>query len=394
MEEQSHIQIFLSYASPDQERVLQIYEFLIKNGYPNTWIDCKKLLPGQPWEFEIQRNLRKSEIVIIFLSHTSVNKRGFVQREVKTSLKYLDEKLSSDTYIIPVKLDSDVQIPEELSKIQWLDLEKPDALALLKKSLDAQTETLGFEVSQGENPLDEIHVSKKLIAEKWEGLPGYEVEFSIPVLHSTAFSNINEITKIIEAKYISSLQFYRRNKIEQLSEAFSWAQFYYQRTNTYDAHYSSIFHKNNFISIVYSISWYGAGAAHPNHHFETFNFLLTPLFEIDDITQLFKKPETSFALVQEYVRKRLSEIPQETDENGKAIGDGRLLDNEWIISGTENWQSFSAYAFSEEGLVVYFPPYQVGPYAHGSHHVTIPYDLFYRELKSDFRHALWLPTYD
>jgi hypothetical protein len=118
METQAEIQIFLSYASEDQERVLTVYDYLIKNGFPNAWIDCKKLLPGQPWEFEIQRNLKKSEIVIFFLSHSSVNKRGFVQKELKTALRYLEEKLSTDTYIIPIKLDSDIVVPEKLSKIQ------------------------------------------------------------------------------------------------------------------------------------------------------------------------------------------------------------------------------------------------------------------------------------
>lgn len=111
MSEKSEIQIFISYASPDQDRVLPVYEYLIKNGFPNTWIDCKKLLPGQPWELEIQRNLRKSEIIIIFLSHTSVNKRGFVQKELKTTLRYLEEKLFDDIYIVPIKLDTDVIVP-------------------------------------------------------------------------------------------------------------------------------------------------------------------------------------------------------------------------------------------------------------------------------------------
>lgn len=394
MQEQSHIQIFLSYAKPDKERVLQVYDFLINNGYPNTWIDCKKLLPGQPWEFEIQRYLSKSEIVIIFLSHTSVNKRGFVQREVKSSLKFLEEKLSSDIYIIPIKLDSDVEIPEELSKIQWLDFDLPEALELLKKSLDTQTEMLGFEVPTSVKSRDQIHILKKLITEKWEGLPGYEVELSIPVLNSTNYNNINEITKIIEAKYIRSLQILRINKIEQIPNLFSWAQFYYQRTNTYDAHYKSVFQKNNFLSIVYIVSWYGAGAAHPNYHFETFNFLLTPLFEIDDITKLFKNPQKSFVHIQEYLRNELINIPQEIDENGKAIGEDKLLDVKWVKSGTEDWHSFSAYAFSEDGIVIYFPLYQIGSRAVGSHKITIPYDLFYRDLKFDFRHALELPTYD
>lgn len=394
MEEQSHLQVFLSYANPDQDRVLQIYDYLLKNGYPNTWIDCKKLLPGQPWEFEIQRNLRKSEIVLIFLSHASVNKRGYVQRELKASLKYLEEKLSSDTYIIPIKLDSDVQVPEELSGIQWLDLERPDALSLLKTSLDAQAEELGFELLQGGRSLDEIIITKKAMTEKWEGLPGYEVEISIPAFHSTIFNGIQEVTKIIEARFVRSIHSHRLNKIEQQPDFFSWAQPNYQRTNTFDAHYSQIFHKNNFLSILYTVSWYGAGAAHPNHHFETYNFLLTPLIVIDDVEKLFKDSNSAFTIIQEYVRKFLLAIPDETDENGKALGDGKLLEEEWVNSGTEDWQSMSTYNFSDEGLVFYFPPYQIGAYACGSHHVTVPYDLFYRELKSDFKHALSLPAYD
>lgn len=91
MTEQSEIQVFLSYASQDRERVLPVYEYLVTNGYPNTWIDCKKLLGGQNWDLEIKRNLGKSQIIIIFISNSSVNKRGYVQREIKIALKYLEE---------------------------------------------------------------------------------------------------------------------------------------------------------------------------------------------------------------------------------------------------------------------------------------------------------------
>lgn len=385
---ENDIQIFLSYASQDQERVLSVYEFLIKNGFPNTWIDCKKLLPGQPWEFEIQRNLKKSEIVIFFLSHTSVNKRGFVQKELKAALNYLEEKLSGDTYIIPIKLDSDVIVPAELLRFQYLDLNQSNSFNLLKQSLKDQISKLGYEPYNPADDVDEIHVTKKIFKESWQGLPGYEVEYAVPIFHSTKYENISEITKVVEASFLRRLHHYRLNKIDQLPASYSWSQNEFQRTHTFDAHYGSVFHENNFLSIHYSIHWYGAGAAHPNHHFETYNFLLNPLIEIDRIQELFMNLKEPFAPIRDYVRDTLLSIPLETGDKGNQIGEEKMLDREWVERGTESWDSFQAFSFSKEGLEISFPPYQVGAYACGSHFVTVPYKLFHSDLKNEIKHAL------
>jgi len=48
--------IFISYATPDQERVLPFFEWLEKEGF-DVWVDCRRLKPGQNWSFEIQRAL-------------------------------------------------------------------------------------------------------------------------------------------------------------------------------------------------------------------------------------------------------------------------------------------------------------------------------------------------
>jgi TIR domain-containing protein len=114
--DQSPIQIFLSYTIKDRQRVLLVYDYLIKNGFPNVWMDCKKLLAGQTWEFEIFRNLKSSEIFLFFLSHHSVSKRRVVQKELNTALKFLEEKIDGDIYLIPKNLDSDVQVPEWMSR--------------------------------------------------------------------------------------------------------------------------------------------------------------------------------------------------------------------------------------------------------------------------------------
>jgi hypothetical protein len=79
-------QIFVSYARPDQEWASELYEWLKRTGF-NAWIDYKKLKPGQNWDYEISLALNKSSIVIILLSHNSVDRRGYVQRELKTALE-------------------------------------------------------------------------------------------------------------------------------------------------------------------------------------------------------------------------------------------------------------------------------------------------------------------
>jgi hypothetical protein len=74
--------IFISYASPDRARVTPYYEDLENRGF-NVWIDYKRLLAGQKWDFEIRKTLDAAALVVVFLSNNSVDRRGYVQREIK-----------------------------------------------------------------------------------------------------------------------------------------------------------------------------------------------------------------------------------------------------------------------------------------------------------------------
>lgn len=388
-------QIFLSYASPDRDRVLQVYDYLIKNGYPDVWIDCKNLHPGQLWELEIQRNLRKSEIVLVFLSNISVNKRGFVQKELKTVLKYLDEKLSDDIYVIPIKLDSDTDIPDEIAQIQWLDLNSSDSLIKLKQSLDKQAKKLGLNPLQPLDAADEIMVGERIIKETWDGLPGYKFEAAIPLFHSSKYDQLDDITKIIEGSFTQNLHEYRNVKLEQSPDIFSWIQDTYIRTNTSEAYYT-IAKKNLILSVQYSVSWYGAGAAHPNYHFETFNFLLSPLIYLKEIESVFDSPESCFDKIAAYIRndlanQKLKRHSEEGQENARKVLEKDQ--KKWIKGGTENWKSFSAFFFDENGLKIDFAPYQVGPYVEGDYEVLLPYDFIGKDFKKDIQYALSLPLY-
>lgn len=344
-------------------------------------------MPGQQWDFEIKRAFKKAEIIVIFLSNQSIDKRGYVQRELKAAVKYLEEKLSDDIYIIPVKLDDDVEVPEVLESIHWINISHPDALPIIAKSISKQFERLGYQKNEIEKS-QELTVGSKVIKESWEGLPGYEVELSIPIIHSDRFKNVTEITSIIEGDLTSTLQGHRADKLSQMPEFYSWGQDRFLRTNTFDAFFTHTV-KERILSIVYSVDWYGAGAAHPNQHFETYIFFLEPLHRVTSLNQLFDEPDSAFLVLVELVRNELRALKYSSDDEDS----GGLLDEKWILDGTASWADLSKYSCGESSITFYFSPYQVGPYVVGPQTVDVPYQKFVHLLGREAKSALgvrWL----
>lgn len=58
------------------------------------WLDEEDILPGQDWESEIRRAIRKSRYVLVCLSESSVTKSGFIHKEIKQALDIADEQPS------------------------------------------------------------------------------------------------------------------------------------------------------------------------------------------------------------------------------------------------------------------------------------------------------------
>ncbi|HID20518.1 MAG TPA: toll/interleukin-1 receptor domain-containing protein [Methanophagales archaeon] len=114
------VQIFLSYARDDKEAVEKLYQKLLEAGF-KPWIDTKDILPGERWKSSIQKAIRCSDFFLACLSAKSINKRGFLQKEIKIALDICREMLDSDIYLIPVRLE-DCEVPESLRDFQWVDI--------------------------------------------------------------------------------------------------------------------------------------------------------------------------------------------------------------------------------------------------------------------------------
>jgi formylglycine-generating enzyme required for sulfatase activity len=140
------LRVFLCHASQDKPVVRKLHRYLKQRGV-QPWLDELDLLPGEYWEVEIPNALFASDVILVCLSKNSVNKEGFVQKEITFALDKAQEKPEGTIFIIPVKLEA-CDVPKRLNRYQWVDLFHPDGYKRLMLGLDKRAIGLGSEVSR------------------------------------------------------------------------------------------------------------------------------------------------------------------------------------------------------------------------------------------------------
>jgi pimeloyl-ACP methyl ester carboxylesterase len=120
MPEPRKLSVFLCHASQDKPVVRELSQQLKREDWIDPWLDEEKLSPGQAWTSTIEEAIDSADSVIIFLSENSVNKEGFVQRELKRAWKRSTEKPENVIFLIPFRLD-DCAVPRRLRSRHWGD---------------------------------------------------------------------------------------------------------------------------------------------------------------------------------------------------------------------------------------------------------------------------------
>lgn len=141
------LNVFLCHASQDKESVRALYEKLIEDGL-NPWLDEKSILPGQNWNLEIGNAIRNAHAIIVCLSNNSVNKVGYIQKEIKLALDIADEQPDGAVFLIPVRLE-ECSVPERLSHLQYADLFK-DGYKKIFQVLQIRASKLGITIKKQE----------------------------------------------------------------------------------------------------------------------------------------------------------------------------------------------------------------------------------------------------
>lgn len=113
--------VFISYAREDRAWAERLYMDL-RIHEVNAWLDVRCLPVGSSWKLEVRKAIRKARYFVLLISRHSVNKRGFVQREIKEAIDVLKDFPTGSIFLIPARLDSTEPIDDELRELNWVEL--------------------------------------------------------------------------------------------------------------------------------------------------------------------------------------------------------------------------------------------------------------------------------
>lgn len=114
------LRVFLCHSSADKPAARELYQKLRIMSWIQPWLDEEELFPGMDWSREVQNAINSSDVIIVLLSNNSINKEGYVQREIRVALDFADEKPDGTLFIIPVRLE-ECKPPHRLLKWQYAD---------------------------------------------------------------------------------------------------------------------------------------------------------------------------------------------------------------------------------------------------------------------------------
>lgn len=114
------LRVFLCHSSNDKLIVRDLYRRLDAEGWIDAWLDEVKLYPGQDWNFEIEKAVEAADVILVCLTNNSVNKEGYIQRELRIVLDLADYKPEGTLFIIPVRLE-ECEPPRRLRTWHYAD---------------------------------------------------------------------------------------------------------------------------------------------------------------------------------------------------------------------------------------------------------------------------------
>ncbi|HEX7556349.1 MAG TPA: RsiV family protein, partial [Leptolinea sp.] len=112
----------------------------------------------------------------------------------------------------------------------------------------------------------------------------------------------------------------------------------------------------DLVSIRFTVDYYMAGAAHPNHYFKVVNYDLTSGKEVT-FKDVFKDPAKALDFLSKASKTSLNKPDFPLFEEG-------------LQPKAEN---FTNWNLTKDSLRISFDPYQVAPYAAGAQEVLVPF---------------------
>jgi hypothetical protein len=363
------LKVFISYASEDSVSANDLYEKLKAEGF-SPWMDKRHLLPGENWNWEIEKAFNSANVILLLLSKTSVTKRGNIQREINDALEKLKYKLIDDIYLIPLVIEPCL-VPDSISlKVHYVDIQNAEWWNQIMSSLKKAATQQSIELKEGVK-FGQFNVFTEKVEEKIPGSPGHDISIDYP-----------KFTSLLQPKTAKELtDFFVGRAAEVLinSRSKSWDQDEYLKVSEDPSSFRSVdgrwdsfatlFANQNLLSLTYEIGIYEAGAAHPNYGFETFNFIISDGVRRVLLRDFFSDELKAVSIISNFC---LDQLGQEYFERTGELPDECQLD--WFKKGASaEIDNFLAFTLSDKEFTFLFAPYQVSSYALGRWSVTVPF---------------------
>lgn len=200
------LKVFLCHSSADKPAVRELYQKLRAEPWIQPWLDEEELYPGQDWEIEIERAVESSDVVLVCLSISSINKRGFVQKELRFALDVALEMPEETIFIVPLRLE-ECTPPRSLRDWQYADYfesQRDRGFERLLVSLRKRAESLGIyseKIRSQKEKADIIDRLEELISQNQEITRPTNIDYEV-VRNKLALSNGMEFMRVPAGKFL------------------------------------------------------------------------------------------------------------------------------------------------------------------------------------------------
>ena len=133
------LRVFICHAQEDHNEVALLRDQLRAFGF-DPWL--KDLYTGMDWDMVIEKELRKTDAVIICLSDISVHKTGYVQHEIEEAIKLASYHPEGELFLLPIRL-TDCEYPFKLKRWQYSNYYEQAGFEQLMMALNERANQVG-----------------------------------------------------------------------------------------------------------------------------------------------------------------------------------------------------------------------------------------------------------
>lgn len=375
------LKIFINHASQDKALVMPYCQKLKALGF-EPWID-KRILPGQDWDEEIQRAFNAADVYLIFMTPRSVNKRGYVQREIHDALDKQRYNLPGDIGLIPLMLE-DCEVPVKISRShQYIRL--PEGWHEVVESLQLAARQRRVAINTGVE-MGPFRMFLRTEQHRWEGFPGYELSLSYPHVESSRVPNAAiELNEFFSSLRMNFLLNARHARIDQEAERFAgWSVIPdWKPINSSDVFVSPSIASDSILSFSVHEDGMYAGAAHGYMWLETHNFMVIEdqlvRISIDDF---FSDPHLAHTPITELVRERVGQEYADRVEKELDVDDLVMIREALPSDGS----IFKNFLISPTGISLLYPQGELFGHAAGAFGADLSFNDLRQWLKPNGPH--------